>query len=138
MTIFALRGILLLLFFCSGSAKSVANRKRKRDAVVSLVAGESSGYDGGAIALGQSLKDVGSKLHRVLLVDKEVRLVYIIVLVTQAAGLNPHYRWIMLDVLLLVTFGKSLKLTRFLATISCTLRSLAQRTISVAPGIKLG
>lgn len=63
--------IFLCLLFVLCQARGVS-KKAKRDAVVSLVAGESSGYDGGAIALGQSLKDVGSKLHRVLLVDPEV------------------------------------------------------------------
>lgn len=69
---YLLRCAAFLVLFSVGNAQSV-NQRRKKDAVVSLVAGESSGYDGGAIALGQSLKDVGSKLHRVLLVDPEVR-----------------------------------------------------------------
>ena len=64
---------LLALFLFLGSCVAKRKATEKVDAVVSLVAGESSGYDGGAIALGQSLIDVGSKLHRVLLVDKEVR-----------------------------------------------------------------
>jgi competence protein ComGC len=46
--------------------------KKKKDAVVTLVAGDMSGYEGGAVALGQSLIDVGSELHRVILVTPEV------------------------------------------------------------------
>lgn len=34
--------------------------------------GEKSGYSAGAIALGQSLKDVGSKLSRIVLVTPDV------------------------------------------------------------------
>ena len=49
-----------------------ASGNRKVDAVVTLVSGDPSGYDGGAIALGQSLKNVGSKLHRVLIVTPDV------------------------------------------------------------------
>ncbi len=48
------------------------SRKEKVNAVVTLVAGEQSGYDGGAVALGQSLINVKSKLHRVLMVTPEV------------------------------------------------------------------
>ena len=52
------------------------SRKEKVDAVVTLVAGEQSGYDSGAIALGQSLINVKSKLHRVLMVTPEVAKVF--------------------------------------------------------------
>lgn len=45
---------------------------KKDNAVVTLVMGEKSGYSAGAIALGQSLKDVGSKLSRVCLVTPDV------------------------------------------------------------------
>ena len=42
------------------------------NAVVTLVMGTGSGYSAGAIALGQSLIDVGSKLSRVVLVTPDV------------------------------------------------------------------
>eukprot|EP01041_Mallomonas_annulata_P008312 gene8312-17110_t len=43
-----------------------------KNAVVTLVTGVNSGYTAGAIALGQSLKDVKSKLHRIVMVTPEV------------------------------------------------------------------
>jgi hypothetical protein len=45
---------------------------KKDNAVVTLVMGEKSGYSAGAIALGQSLKDVGSKLSKICLVTPDV------------------------------------------------------------------
>lgn len=57
----------------SGSSKGGRQQGKKKDAVVTLVAGDMSGYEGGAVALGQSLIDVGSELHRVILVTPEVR-----------------------------------------------------------------
>jgi hypothetical protein len=74
---------LALLCFCAFTAINATSdtskaksrqSKKKKDAVVTLVAGDMSGYDGGAVALGQSLIDVGSELHRVILVTPEVRL----------------------------------------------------------------
>ena len=44
----------------------------EKNAVVTLVTGHSSGYTSGAIALGQSLIDVGSKLRRVVMVTPDV------------------------------------------------------------------
>ena len=41
-------------------------------AVVTLVMGKDTNYNAGAIALGQSLIDVGSKLHRICMVTEEV------------------------------------------------------------------
>jgi hypothetical protein len=64
--------ISLVLAFLGISNAKKASGNRKVDAVVTLVAGDPSGYDGGAIALGQSLKNVGSKLHRVLMVTPDV------------------------------------------------------------------
>lgn len=64
--------VLVLLGLLTKICVCKKTKQPKKDAVVTLVAGESSGYDGGAIALGQSLKEVGSKLHRVILVDSEV------------------------------------------------------------------
>ncbi len=66
----AIQIIMSLSLLLGASSKKPS--KSKRDAVVTLVAGEANGYDGGAIALGQSLINVGSKLHRVLLVDPDV------------------------------------------------------------------
>jgi len=43
-----------------------------KNAIVTLVTGVNSGYSAGAIALGQSLIDVGSKLTRVAMVTPEV------------------------------------------------------------------
>ena len=43
-----------------------------KHAAVTLVTGVESGYSSGAIALGQSLIDVGSKLRRVVMVTPEV------------------------------------------------------------------
>jgi hypothetical protein len=43
-----------------------------KNAVVTLVTGTNSGYHTGAIALGQSIIDVGSKLRRVVMVTPEV------------------------------------------------------------------
>ncbi len=60
----------LSLFLVTASSKK--QPKPNRDAVATLVAGEANGCDVGAVAVGQSLINVGSKLHRVLLVAPEV------------------------------------------------------------------
>jgi hypothetical protein len=52
----------------AGSAAS----GRLKLAIVTLVMGENSGYASGALALGQSIKDVGSSLERIALVTPEV------------------------------------------------------------------
>jgi alpha-N-acetylglucosamine transferase len=49
-----------------------AQEINERNAVVTLVTGHSSGYVSGAIALGQSLIDIGSVLKRVIMVTPDV------------------------------------------------------------------
>jgi len=73
---------LLLLRLClhveGGKRKATLSPKledgefARRYAVVTLVSGASSGYTSGAIALGQSLVDVGSKMSRVVMVTPDV------------------------------------------------------------------
>ena len=62
--------IILVSFFtiCSGHRQPDS----KRNAVVTLVTGVNSGYSAGAVALGQSIISVGSKLARVAMVTPEV------------------------------------------------------------------
>ena len=57
--------VIALLPVLSSSASS-------RNAVVTLVTGTNSGYVSGALALGQSLFNVRSKLHRVVMVTPDV------------------------------------------------------------------
>jgi alpha-N-acetylglucosamine transferase len=49
-----------------------AQEINERNAIVTLVTGHSSGYVSGAIALGQSLIDIGSVLKRVIMVTPDV------------------------------------------------------------------
>ena len=51
---------------------ATARKVTDKNAVVTLVTGASSGYTSGAMALGQSLIDVGSKLRRVVMVTPDV------------------------------------------------------------------
>jgi hypothetical protein len=63
---------LALLFLRSKSAAGAVEISSDRHAMVTLVMGSNSGYVAGAIALGQSLIDVGSKLARVVMVTDDV------------------------------------------------------------------
>lgn len=51
---------------------SCSSSSSPRNAVVTLVTGSTSGYVSGALALGQSLLNVGSQLPRVVMVTPEV------------------------------------------------------------------
>ena len=62
--------IIALLVICA--TYTAAKEVTDRNAVVTLVTGPSSGYASGALALGQSLIDVGSKLRRVVMVTPDV------------------------------------------------------------------
>lgn len=72
---------LILLFITSATATDLGSTSRDihllhgisdKNAAVTLVTGSSSPYVAGAIALGQSLIDVGSKLKRVVMVTPDV------------------------------------------------------------------
>mmetsp|Transcript_11732 Transcript_11732/g.17770 ORF Transcript_11732/g.17770 Transcript_11732/m.17770 type:complete len:440 (+) Transcript_11732:122-1441(+) len=60
-----------LAFLCCTYCTDVAPNARDH-AVVTLIMGQNSGYTAGALALGQSLLDVGSKLSRIAMVTPEV------------------------------------------------------------------
>ena len=60
--------IVVLLQLCCALSWKITSKH----AAVTLVTGVDSGYSSGAIALGQSLIDVGSKLRRVVMVTPEV------------------------------------------------------------------
>ena len=62
-----MRGLLLCSFLLSCEPSP-----SPRNAVVTLVTGKASGYVSGALALGQSLVNVGSRLPRVVMVTPEV------------------------------------------------------------------
>ena len=53
------------------SKEEKIEKKKRKGAVVTLVSGSNSaGYASGALALGQSLVDVGSELDRVVMITK--------------------------------------------------------------------
>lgn len=62
--------VALVTFCIQPCAAKVPNSER--NAVITLVMGENSGYAAGAIALGQSLIDVGSKMKRIVMVTPDV------------------------------------------------------------------
>lgn len=68
----------LILWVIAASALFIFNTEiqareiNERNAVVTLVTGRQSGYISGAIALGQSLIDIGSSLRRVIMVTPDV------------------------------------------------------------------
>lgn len=59
-------GLIILLY--SANSWEITDK----NAVVTLVTGDEGGYSAGAVALGQSLIDVGSKLRRIVMVTPEV------------------------------------------------------------------
>ena len=64
---------LIALFIATVSVPCFTAREiNDKNAVVTLVTGANSGYVSGAIALGQSLIDVGSKLTRVAMVTPDI------------------------------------------------------------------
>jgi hypothetical protein len=74
-SVYKLLYFLLLLILGTAGEPSFPAKKSKTAstyAVVTLVTGTNSGYVSGAIALGQSIKNIGSKLHRVVMVTPEV------------------------------------------------------------------
>lgn len=65
--------VLALPLISAWRSKSKDTEKKKPGAVVTLVSGSNSvGYVSGAMALGQSIKDIGSKLDLIVLVTNEV------------------------------------------------------------------
>ena len=67
--------ILALLIYLSVTSSKKPHQNThdgRRAAVVTLVSGTEGGYNAGAMALGQSLVDVASKLHKICMVTEDV------------------------------------------------------------------
>lgn len=64
--------LLLVIIFTTLFGNCQGWEITNKNAVVTLVTGVNSGYHAGAIALGQSIIDIGSKLRRVVMVTPEV------------------------------------------------------------------
>ena len=67
-----LRSSLLIVLLATYATYTTAKEVTDKNAIVTLVTGPSSGYASGAIALGQSIIDVGSKLRRIVMVTPDV------------------------------------------------------------------
>ena len=66
------RVLFTIVFLSTCATYTAAKEVTDKNAIVTLVTGPSSGYASGAIALGQSLIDVGSKLRRIVMVTPDV------------------------------------------------------------------
>lgn len=67
-----LRSSLVIVLIAIYATYTTAKEVTDKNAIVTLVTGPSSGYASGAIALGQSIIDVGSKLRRIVMVTPDV------------------------------------------------------------------